>query len=387
MAYAFGGQGGMPKVSIWVVDEANTESSRQIIADLRKSSMLQFLPKEDAPAITVEKLRSKVADGDAHHGLIIPAGFGTTAEGDQILDLKMIRDPGREMEDRIIQFGLMQTLMTNSDGALWQRSLRKMFREQGMQPEQLAMLESAIDAASNTIRDFLEQDDSTVEATTPSAPVASGSMENSGESESRPDVEENQSADPMQFMANMLPIENEDITPPKRPKMVTYQQAQSVSGMSVMMLMFGLTSAGALLLAEREQGTLRRLLALPIRRESILLGKFFFVFVVGLSQMLVLLVYGEWMFHVGLWRDPITTIGLAVVWVAAAGSFGLFIATFSSSAKQADGLSTIIVLAMAALGGCWFPVQQMNLPLPLAIASKSNHDLLGHGRLSRTTLE
>ncbi len=67
-----------------------------------------------------------------------------------------------------------------------------------------------------------------------------------------------------------------------------------------------LTSAGAILLAEREQGTLKRLLALPIAPESILLGKYFYLYVIGLVQMSILMVYGEKVFGVGLFRDPVT---------------------------------------------------------------------------------
>ncbi len=137
-----------------------------------------------------------------------------------------------------------------------------------------------------------------------------------------------------------------------------------------MMMMFSLTNAGALLLMERERGTLKRLLALSMPRSSILLGKYFYVIVAGLIQMAILMVYGELMFRVGLFRDPVTLFVLIVTWVATAGSFGMAIATLSTSAKQGDGLATITILIMAALGGCWFPVQLMSLPLPLDIASK-----------------
>ncbi len=71
--------------------------------------------------------------------------------------------------------------------------------------------------------------------------------------------------------------------------------------------------------------------------------------------MAVLMIYGELMFKVGLFRDPVTLVVLILTWVATAGSFGMAIATLSRTAKQGDGLATIIILVMAALGGCWFP--------------------------------
>jgi len=141
--------------------------------------------------------------------------------------------------------------------------------------------------------------------------------------------------------------------------------------MSVMMLLFSLTGAGALLLSERDSGTLRRLFALPIARESVLLGKFIFIAILEICQMIVLFVYGELMFKVGLFRDPLTLAILIVTWVAAASGFAMFIATFTTSAKQADGLSTVLILVMAALGGCWFPLQMMDLPMSMVIATRS----------------
>jgi len=87
--------------------------------------------------------------------------------------------------------------------------------------------------------------------------------------------------------------------------------------------------------------------------------------------MIVLFVYGELMFKVGLFRDPFTLAILIATWVAAASGFAVFIATFTTSAKQADGLSTVLILVMAALGGCWFPLQMMDLPMSMVIATRS----------------
>ncbi len=210
----------------------------------------------------------------------------------------------------------------------------------------------------STISQFVEQNESQV-APQPNSPTQEGTTQS------------NSPVDMMAFMGGFLSVEKEDIQPPARPKQVTFQRAQSVSGMTVMMLLFGLSGAGAILLAEREMGTLKRLFGLPIARESVLLGKLMFVSIVGLSQMVVLFVFGELMFRVGMFRDPLTLAVLVVTWVLAASGFGLLITTFSRSAKQADGISTISILTMAALGGCWFPLQMMNLPLPMEIVCKS----------------
>lgn len=380
MAYAFGGSGGMPKVTLWLVDEDNSALSRQFVSNLRSSNMLEILPKESSSESKktrgYEELRKLIAAGDAHHALRIPKGFGEESAAGRVPDFSMLRDPGRTMEDRIIQMALMQAFMSNSGGNLWKDSLHRMFEKEGMQSSELSQLDSSLTDASEHIRKFLARDDkeNKTKIANPSGDEVKGNKEPqvaSPSGEKRTDSTKESVSDPLDFMGKMIPMNNEDIVPPSRSKKITFQQAQSVSGISVMMLLFGLTNAGALLIGEREQGTLRRLLSLPMQRESVLLGKFFYVAVVGLMQMSVLMIYGELLFKVGMFRDCTTLAILVVSWVATAGSFGMAIATFAISAKQADGLSTIIILVMAALGGCWFPVQMMTLPLPLEIASKS----------------
>lgn len=360
MTYAFGARGGMPKVAIWVVDQDKSLVSEQFIRNLRSSNMLTILPKLNSPAIDAEQLRTKIADGDANHGIVIPSGFGKSTDTDSLEDLVLLRDPGREMEKNVVQFGLLQALMPISDGKLWIQSVRRSFEKQGMKEESIALLNDYFSKANNTIRAFVEQENSS----------SHGGVEDAPETPAEADSDKNP-VDAAMIFGNMLPIKTEEIEPPARPKMVSYQQAQSVSGMSVMMLMFGLTGAGAILLTEKEQGTLRRLVTTPIPKSSILLGKFFYVYVVGLTQMLVVLTYGEWMFRVGLWRDPVTLFCIVFTWIAVASGFGIFIASFSKTSKQAESLSTIVTLGMAALGGCWFPVQTLDMPVPLAVLSKS----------------
>ena len=57
-----------------------------------------------------------------------------------------------------------------------------------------------------------------------------------------------------------------------------------------------------------------------------------------------------------------TLLVLAVTWAAAATSFGMLVAVWAKTPKQAEGLSTMLILVMAALGGCWFPIQIADLP-------------------------
>ena len=362
MTYAFGGGSGMPKVSLWIVDNANSEQSHAMIDSLRQSAMLRVLPDGKGKPITDGKLRTMINDGDAHHGIVFPTGYGTADANGQSIDILLIRDPGREMEDRMIQIGMLQS--TFSSGPVgWNAMVKRVFKNQGIDGPALDAIEKSMRLVQSSVGDaIIEQ--------RVAAKASEGNSSEPSES-SKVSVESKVNLDALKFLGEALATETEDIRPAARPKRVTYQQAQSVSGMSVMMLLFSLTGAGALLLSEKDSGTLRRLFALPIARESVLLGKFMFIAVLGIFQMIVMFVYGELMFKVGLFRDPFTLAILIVSWVAAASGFAMFIATFTTSAKQADGLSTVLILVMAALGGCWFPLQMMDLPMSMVIATRS----------------
>jgi ABC-2 type transport system permease protein len=76
------------------------------------------------------------------------------------------------------------------------------------------------------------------------------------------------------------------------------------------------------------------------------------------------------LFEIGIWRDPLTLAALIVSTVAAATAFGLLIAAWARTPKQAEGMSTLLILVMSCLGGSWFPLQMLELPLPVEVAMR-----------------
>jgi ABC-type multidrug transport system permease subunit len=136
-----------------------------------------------------------------------------------------------------------------------------------------------------------------------------------------------------------------------------------------MMLMSGLVACSVTLLVERDAGTLRRLLVAAIDRRAVLLGKFLLCMVMGLLQLVILFGVGELVFAVGTFRDPLTLLVLALTWTLCATSFGMLVAAWAKTQKQAEGLSTLLILVFAAIGGCWFPIQIADLPLAANIVT------------------
>jgi len=360
MKYAFGGDSGMPKVELWVTDEDGTDKSRAFVAALREVGMLRVLPKAGVPAPSAGDVRSKVADGDAHHALVVGKGFGAAMAEGKEPPLLLVRDPGRVMESRLVGIGLMQAVMAAAEGRGMPWLFASMMRRQGMSEQGAERVRAGMDTVQALVERF--------------AGGAEPELRQPGVSVAAPTA-----FDVASMFEDLVPVQKEDVAPPERPKTLGYQLAQSVAGMTVMMLMFGLMACSTTLLQERDQGTLRRLLVSRAPRQALLLGKFLFCFTVGLMQLLMLFAYGELLFGVGAFRDPLTLVVLSVTWSAAATSFGMLIAVWAKTQKQAEGLATLLILVMAALGGCWFPLQLADLPWYAEVVT---HATLTHWAMS-----
>src|SRR4029453_18000673 len=109
--FAFGGAGGMPRVTLWVCDSDQSPASSRFLKALRGVGLLQVRPRAEEQAPTEEKLRRLVRDGEIHHLLVIEAGFADSLKTLQVPKLTMIRDPDRALEDRAIRIGVLEALL------------------------------------------------------------------------------------------------------------------------------------------------------------------------------------------------------------------------------------------------------------------------------------
>ncbi len=378
MAYAFGGSGGMPKVTLHIIDEARSKESERLINRLESHDMLRVKRVASKDDKLVENANDRaeklVRDGDANHVLLV---LPPKRQGDAYPEQVLVRDPGRQMEDRIVQLALMQVTIQEQGDQVFTNGVEKLLIDEGMATEDIQSIRGWMTDIGKTFSDFFAKNDQAEEraVATPNSPTPLSTDESTAEAKKTalPQSEDDglDLEGIFKFAREVMPMTMVDVAPPGRKQQVTFQQAQSVCGMSVMMLLFALTNCGSVLLSERENGTLRRLFAQPISRNSILLGKFMFVFAVGVLQMTVLFCYGEWMFRVGLFRDLPSLLVISITWIAAAGAFGVFLAAVSRSARQAESLASLLILMMAALGGCWFPLQMMDLPPLLDTVCKS----------------
>jgi ABC-type multidrug transport system permease subunit len=132
---------------------------------------------------------------------------------------------------------------------------------------------------------------------------------------------------------------------------------QYVPGFGVTFLLIGMMLGIALtLFDERDWGTLQRLEANGAPLAGLLLGKLVTRFGVGVVQMVVLFGIGRVLFGISLGREPLAlllpTIGISF----AAAGLGLIVPAVARSHDGVMPLGVMISMAMAAIGGCWWPL-------------------------------
>jgi len=133
---------------------------------------------------------------------------------------------------------------------------------------------------------------------------------------------------------------------------------QAVPGILVMFtLLVLLTSSGTILVQERTQGLLRRLASTPISKAEVIAGKWDGRMVLATIQILVALIVGTFLFNMDWGPNLGMVILVLVVWGGFCASAGLWLGTVANTQAQAGGLGVLAANALAALGGCWWPIE------------------------------
>ena len=127
------------------------------------------------------------------------------------------------------------------------------------------------------------------------------------------------------------------------------------AGIAVMFLLFSATTASGSLLEERENSTLDRLLCSRLSMDQLLLGKWAYLTIVGMVQMVFMFSWGALVFGIDLFNHLEGFFAMTLVTAGASSSFALLLASMCKSRTQLSWISTIVILSMSALGGSMVP--------------------------------
>lgn len=133
---------------------------------------------------------------------------------------------------------------------------------------------------------------------------------------------------------------------------------QAVPGILVMFTLLVLLTSGASMLAiERLQGLLRRLAYTPLTRTEIVAGKWASRMGLAVVQVTTALLVGTFVFKMH-WGPNFAMVLLVLgSWAAFCASAGLLLGCVARTAGQASGFGVLLANSLAALGGCWWPIE------------------------------
>lgn len=300
------------RVKMVLVDEDQSPRSKRLAQALRAESALRVVDKPD-----VQSAEAYVKKGDAPVAVIIPKGFGDSkitfgAQAASGPAFRMLRDPSDPIAPQVVNGLLQKTLMVGMPDMMMTSGMEAMERFGGaLTPEQRSNFQKQIAAIQG-------------------APART--TQGGGDS--------------------MIKVEVSDVVgESKKTPIVSFYAA----GVGVMFLLFTATGAGGSILDEVESGTLDRILSTRISMTTLLGGKLLYLWTLGVTQLVVMFVWGALVFHLPLASH---LPGFAVMTAATAltcSAFGLLLASAARTRAQLGAISTLAVLTISAVGGSMFP--------------------------------
>lgn len=331
----------MPKVELVVVDQDVTESSRRFVRAIQNEEGFKGPERRDARATVMDDAhaaRTLVQERECDAALIIPKGFGASfgAFDPEAPPIVLYADDVVNPVAPQIVNGLLQKIaMTAMPDLAIERGIGMFEQYAG------ALTPQQRDAMNKLLPDLRTMHENAGAAT--QAHRGEGASDGAAE------------GPPGDFMSPVrLEVHNVQSGNEREQKAaISYQAA----GIGVMFLLFSMAGAMGALLQEATSGTLERVLSSRLGMGRLLLGNWLYAAMMGFAQLTVMFLWGWAVFGLDLWT-PVHVSGfvaMTALSAAAAAAFGLMLGTACRSAGQLQGISTVVILCMSAIGGSMVP--------------------------------
>ncbi len=308
LVFTFIFAGGVPtgdednRVRLVVVDEAQTEISRQLIEELENSTSVR------PDVLSLKEAEDEFDSRRVSALLIIPAG----------LDVESIQNGTAQLDFR--------QLPNDIDASIAERAVQTAIRR----------VTSVVSAAIFAV------DEAKARGTFESAEAEQAYF--------------NQSLELAKSLQEDAP-ERVTTIQGNTPDDFDYDPQANVSaGQLITWVFIPLFGISALFAYERQQGTLRRILTSPTSKATLLLGTISGQVAMALIQMTLLVLFAYFAFKLN-WGNPLAVFLILACSALAAAAIGTAMGTLIKSEGQAVGLSIMAGMLMGMLGGCWFPLE------------------------------
>lgn len=292
-----------PRIRLLVVDEAQTQVSRQLLSQLENSTAVR-------PEVTTRAdAQKQFDDRRASAVFIVPAGMDIESLQQGSAEVELLQQPNNmnaTIAERAILTAIRQvsSSVSAAQNAVRQREQKLPFASDA---ERQTYFESSLELAQSIQRDAPER-----------VTVIEGNTKDQVEYDPR---------------------------------------ANSSAGQLITWVFIPLFGISALFAYERQQGTLRRLLTTPASKATFLLGTITGQVAMALVQMLLLVAFGILVMKLNWGREPLALLLILFTSALAAAAFGTLMGTFIKTESQANGLSIMFGMVFALMGGCWYPLE------------------------------
>jgi ABC-2 type transport system permease protein len=376
-----GGEGEDITLPIVNLDQTNDSEKLIELLDATEGVKLTFA-QEDGTEYTEEKAKQAVKDGEFPFALIIPEGFGSKIKNGEKLELVSFEDPAQANITSIIGRAIEGVAQAFEVEYIVSRMVDEQVADiNQMVTDEIEQVELAYQDQIEALTTQLNQ--LTNNAAEP-ASVEVGSQEETspdltGMKEDLVDTASESLSNPSITIGTYSATEGEVIERPD-----AFQQ--NVPGYTVMYAFFIIMYAGRSFLNERNDGTFRRILAAPVDRWQLFMGKMIPNYLIGIVQVVVLFAFGHFVFDMSLGSSftGLIVVTLTLVW--ASSCLGMLIAAVFKTDSQISGWSVLLALTLAALGGTMVPLfimpdimQNIALITPHAWALTGYQDILVRG--------
>ncbi len=339
-----GGEQSMGRVRLFVEDRDGTDASRELVATLGEADGLR-ISAVDVTDPEAETAEERVADGDGPAGLLIPAGFAAALAAGESPGLVLYRDPGKQIEQQIVAGNLMQALFASLGETIGKRMSARVL-------DLVDFPDAAREQALRILDGSWEGMSALIERLEDEGAFTADESAQDGEAE-----DDEGGFDFASALVDVLGLETRDVVGQQHDDVQrAAAQAHAISGIAVMMLLFGLVACGGTILQEEVEGTLDRLRLAPGDPGDVLKGKFLFTWLIGVTQLVILFCAVRLVFPIPVFERPLALVVLSMVVAAAATGFGILFAALCRTRAQLEGISTIVILTMSAMGGAWWPL-------------------------------
>ena len=340
-------------VEVLVINQNGGPLAEQAIADLKRMEGLALIETAGGVSLSLEKAEALIRQGDYPLALAFRTGFSE----------RILQDPGTSESEKATVYLISDPATNLQLLASVKGVIRSTIERRVLMATMPQRMKQAFENSLSEIPFGLN----------PSSPNMEKQFERILEDTHKGNVDPSMvvfvSASPKGFSAGRRPTATE----------------QNVPGYTIFGVFFIVLTLASSFLREKQDGTFQRILAAPLSKTALLIGKLLPYYLVNLIQIGLMFAVGVILFDMKPGHVP-ALILVSMALAAAANGLGLLVAALGKTEAQVNSLSVLFAITLAALGGMMVPafimpgfMKTLSLFTPHAWALAGYHDVIIRG--------